>query len=1085
MAAMWMPDAVVRLDFSSTALPADADGFHVASPTHAKVGSLCELTPGSRMICEFVLSSAPDDKHSFGFIARGGGAPVQPPALSCDAVGGGAAAAGGGGQGAAAGTGTGGGQSPPGSAGGGAAPEGSTRGGAPSVQTSGLAGDDDDSIDPAALERCAMGVTVSIQNSWASGYRAAVRVRRWAPSAKLTVDFGAGVEVELLNTYGATTAAQKGGSSRPPSGPGGKGQRVIEFTLGPRPDRDYAGFGFTARGAPFAPEAAEVRCPTVTAEMLVPPPPPPDCALGASFKYLDTWRTGFEAEVAVERWRAGARFTLDFTPSGSPPLLVLNSWHAAAEAPPDADRPSGRQLAANKAKGGHADAATSARQGSASLTASRVISLVLLPEASASFRITARFAEASPGELDASHAVLRAPILSCTSGGLPPPPPPRPAHRGGNTNVPPDPPVAPRVLRASCASITLAWDGGGGGGGGDGGGGGGGGGGVLEYRVWASRGSLPRAVVREGLSAPQAELTGMLASTTYSFVVQARNAAGWSGYSAEAHGSTEAALRSPATPYQAPTPSDEAAAAAKLTSSGHAETAGGGRASGDATGSLPACALGVRLSLPALRGGCSGDEYANVEVQRLGGDGDAGGAAEAGWSVVASRVLGDDVFIDEGALRLVAGKDTRPIAAAAYRFRTVAHNGKGASPPGPATEPLLTHHALSAAVRAPLVVATGPTTLRIGADERIGDLTGGAGGAMPCDLSRRMRFEVLLRHEHSSEWRTLVELPEAGTGLPVEVGGATCHHGCYLKVRALNISGWEGYSRPSELVTTPLPPTEPALGAARIELRLVESLPPPIDRSAREWVDRLVESARLPKGQMTVVTTRTSTGAAHGAAHGAAAGLVQPSASSSTFLTLEVAPPGAAAAWDGDGPSSPRAPKVSGLDVDLYLKELVAHPALLGRLSPPVDPRFGIRKQPHPADYDPSDPLSSLSSTQLLAGAAASVRGFSDDEGSTEFRARRITFAILACVAAVACCWPVCSSIVEQLREMMAGGEAAGAPFGSRGGTRHAPLAQDVDELDEQDNGHGFGEHDDPHIDGGPRAYRKDSKDQDETDEDA
>ena len=96
--------------------------------------------------------------------------------------------------------------------------------------------------------------------------------------------------------------------------------------------------------------------------------------------------------------------------------------------------------------------------------------------------------------------------------------------------------------------------------------------------------------------------------------------------------------------------------------------------------------------------------------------------------------------------------------------------------------------------------------------------------------------------------------------------------------------------------------------------------------------------------------------------------------------------------------------------------------------------------------------LASLSSTQLLAGAATAVRGFRDDEGSTEFRARRITFAILACVAAIACCWPVCSSAVEQLREM-AGWEAAGAgSLGSPGGSRHTPLAaQDIDEfMDEE-----------------------------------
>ena len=75
LVAVWMPDAVVKLDFG-TSFPASGpkinSPFSVTSAHHSRIGS-CDINDHKGPTCEFILGGGPDDKHGFGFVARGAG----------------------------------------------------------------------------------------------------------------------------------------------------------------------------------------------------------------------------------------------------------------------------------------------------------------------------------------------------------------------------------------------------------------------------------------------------------------------------------------------------------------------------------------------------------------------------------------------------------------------------------------------------------------------------------------------------------------------------------------------------------------------------------------------------------------------------------------------------------------------------------------------------------------------------------------------------------------------------------------------------------------------------------------------------
>ena len=995
MAALWHPDATVRLDFSNTKFgDPTSEGFEVSAVTHAKLGT-CNLKPKSHMICEFTLGASPDDKHSFAFVARGGGAKVETPRLSCASV--------------------------------------RQVGGVSAFDTSaplsalpplppivdpdgklvpGAAPTLDDN-DPALYSKCGLGATWSVQTQWAAGYRAAVRIRRWVPNAKLTIGFetstdgrGKPKELQLLSVYGAKVISAAAADTRKESA-AARSEHATVVELGQSAHRDYDGFGFTARGTPPPADALTFTCPEVTLAMTTSPPPPPECGLDASFAFVDSWKSGFEAEVTVRTWRAGTRFELDFSGS-SRAVQVLNTLHATIDAPPTAEtRPppevlahalAGRQL---KAK-----AMPSAPSAPAPLLpASPVVALRLQPGAFTSFRITARVEDTSgsSGSSSAGTDDLSPPRLRCTITYPPPPPLHTPSGlaTGGH---PPGRVRAPLITKTTCASLALTWrppDNPAGGS-------------ILEYRVWGSHGGQPSAVLKEGVREPKAELTGLLAGTVYGLSIQARGAGGWSAVGPEAAGSTEKAMRLPSAPYDAPKAAPAASAIANI----KPELGGMSTDNGDVTDGEPACAAGVTLTLPALRGGCSGDEHVSVEMTR------ADGRDGSEWVSVASKVTSGEVHIAAALLD----------PDAAYSFRTVAHNTIGTSPAGPQSEVLIAHHAISAGVHAPSVRATGSSTLLVTAPdlrnaELGGAVDGGGASAAGCAVDGRGMFEVLLRHEASPEWQTLTQIPEEGARLPMEIGSAICVHGCFVRLRRLNVSGWNGYSHPSARVATPAAASAVAPGGARVDIKLASALQPPVSDGARALLRALAEAVGVPSSQISLVETSRTGG----------------------VVTFDVLADSVAAAsgWEATKHA-----------IDELLHKLVASPTVLGRLTPPLDLRFGVRRQPDIDSYDPEDPFTSLRSTQLLAGASTGGRRWEgSDQSAVEHSARRITFLIFAIVFGCACCWPVCSSAVEQLRDLCGGGGGAEASGGATpASARKGLLAGDDGEDDGEDGGEDDGD---------------------------
>ena len=87
----------------------------------------------------------------------------------------------------------------------------------------------------------------------------------------------------------------------------------------------------------------------------------------------------------------------------------------------------------------------------------------------------------------------------------------------------------------------------------------------------------------------------------------------------------------------------------------------------------------------------------------------------------------------------------------------------------------------------------------------------------------------------------------------------------------------------------------------------------------------------------------------------------------------------------------------------------VSKPAALRKLDPPLDLRFGVRRQPDYEAYDPQDPFETTRSEQLLAGAANGGKRFTLDGDGTEWldhSARRFTFFVFAAIFGVACQGP-------------------------------------------------------------------------------
>ena len=145
--------------------------------------------------------------------------------------------------------------------------------------------------------------------------------------------------------------------------------------------------------------------------------------------------------------------------------------------------------------------------------------------------------------------------------------------------------------------------------------------------------------------------------------------------------------------------------------------------------SMRACEEGVQLSLPALRGGCTGDEWLSLEISISG---------ESGvWSLAVSwrganlrlssllcpsqpcpclserpvfeslgvkldHLAGEEAYLPlEGRVvrTQAVPEGTQAQLSVGFYTRLVAHNSAGTSSAGPRSELLLPHHSISAAVR--------------------------------------------------------------------------------------------------------------------------------------------------------------------------------------------------------------------------------------------------------------------------------------------------------------------------------------------------------------------------------------------------
>ena len=146
-----------------------------------------------------------------------------------------------------------------------------------------------------------------------------------------------------------------------------------------------------------------------------------------------------------------------------------------------------------------------------------------------------------------------------------------------------------------------------------------------------------------------------------------------------------------------------------------------------------------------------------------------------------------------------------------------------------------------------------------------------------------------------------------------QVGSAPCYGGCYVKLRALNVSGWEdAYTRPSPKVHTPAPPRAIPEHGARVELRMSTPLQSPRPAAAASLLGELAKATGVAPEQLAVVEV-SSTG---------------------RFLLFDMLPP-----EETEGGATTTAP----LPISDGLRALVASRAALEAL--PLDLHFGVRRQ--------------------------------------------------------------------------------------------------------------------------------------------
>ena len=275
--AVWKPGTEVSIDFNVA--PNDDDdeevfghdnvlqSLHATHALHAE-----PLNPSPPGLLRFRLGNAADDADGFSFVARGaGGRMAKNPRLRCFLMG----------------------ETNP-------------------DQVKGAGGDSKTmSASKATISPTCepLGLSYSVLQRWAAGFKVAVAVRTWNVGAHVNVRYQS-PRVQLLDQWSATrlssTSTEGGGSE-------------LSLALGDSPDSEHHGFGFTARGVEGANEVPEITCDGIDRDaMLWMPVPMTACGMGASHSVQPQPEGGpgsFLVRVRLSQWQAGGSVTVVFTES--------------------------------------------------------------------------------------------------------------------------------------------------------------------------------------------------------------------------------------------------------------------------------------------------------------------------------------------------------------------------------------------------------------------------------------------------------------------------------------------------------------------------------------------------------------------------------------------------------------------------------------------------------------------------------------------------------------------------------------------------------------------------------------------------
>ena len=280
-------------------------------------------------------------------------------------------------------------------------------------------------------------------------------------------------------------------------------------------------------------------------------------------------------------------------------------------------------------------------------------------------------------------------------------------------------------------------------------------------------------VRRFGPVQTMATIDGLSPSTAYELRVSARNVVGWSAWSQPLRAQTRPASAMPLPPDR---PTQLA---------------------------VDRCDL-IALELPPRRGGCSGDEELELQVQPPDSKSwhKAPLLQEASKAPLMPAKTGRQVFMS-AALDPHAGT----------RFRLLARNSQGAMPSEP-TEPLLSGNGADQLRQPPIVTALSSGRYQISWHENA------RGACRP-----GARWEVSYRHGQGSmaDWRVLA----SRIASPQFEAELRCPEGCSFRVRVQGLAQINSVSDASATVPTMrLPLLAP--GAMRLELRSKENATEPL-----------------------------------------------------------------------------------------------------------------------------------------------------------------------------------------------------------------------------------------------------------------